>query len=78
MDGFERYLIRIILVRQVHIHMYLIEVRYMTLIFGHAVAVMCSHARYSVLASTQDTILPFGDIKNQLAQCCFLNTIMIV
>ena len=53
-------------------------------IFEHAVAIMCSHARYSALASTQDIpiwlILPFCDIKHQLKQCCLLNThyIMIV
>ena len=41
-------------------------------IVEHAVAVLCSHAWYSVLASTQDIpiwlILSFWDIKDQLKQ----------
>ena len=51
-------------------------------IFEHAVAVLCSHARCSVLASTQDIqiwlILSFCDIKHKLKQCCFLNTLAIM
>ena len=46
-------------------------------IFEHADVVLCSHARYSVMASTQDIliwlILSFCDVKHQLKQTLLLS-----